>query len=228
MSCQRKLSWYELIPLVSFITLAGRCKTCKTKISFQYPLVEFISGLVFALLFFKLQDLLIFSTLKFEIAYVYYALMFSLLLVISVYDLKHKIIPDTFSFIFALLAFVGLFFFTNGVFSSLPALSFHLPSILELFGGVFIALPFVFLWFISAGAWMGLGDAKLALGLGWFLGIFRAVSAVAMAFWSGAIIGLCLIVFSKKYGMKSEIPFALYLSIGAFLAFIFNINLFLF
>src|SRR3990167_9306340 len=58
MSCQNKLKWYELIPLFSFFTLKGRCRTCRTKISVQYPLVEFISGLVFAALFFKFQDLL--------------------------------------------------------------------------------------------------------------------------------------------------------------------------
>ena len=75
---------------------------------------------------------------------------------------------------------------------------------------------------------MGLGDAKLVLGLGWFLGLSRALSAITIAFWVGAIVGLCFIIFKKGYGMKSEIPFALYLTLGTFLALIFELHLFIF
>ena len=221
MSCQSKLCWYELIPLMSFVALRGRCKTCKTKISIQYPIVELTVGLIFALLFFKFQSLFV-NTLLFTGTYSYYAVMFSLLVIIAAYDFKHKIIPDTLSFLFGILAFVGLFFFTTDGF--LP----HIPTLLEFLSGVFIALPFGLLWLISQGAWVGLGDAKLALGLGWFLGASVALSGVVLAFWTGAITGIILIMFSKSYGMKSEIPFALYLVLGAFLAFIFEFRLFSF
>lgn len=237
MSCENKLRWYELVPLFSFITLRGRCKTCKTKISIQYPLVELITGLIFVSLFLKFsalgaapaggqgsvssgQDFYFWFNPIFLITYAYYVSMFSLLVVITTYDLKHKIIPDKLSLVFGILAFLGLFFFADYNFY------LHMPSILEFLSGIFIALPFALFWFLSAGAWMGLGDAKLTLGLGWFLGISRALSALVIAFWSGAIIGLCLIFFGKGYGMKSEIPFALYLALGAFLAFVFNLQLF--
>lgn len=73
---------------------------------------------------------------------------------------------------------------------------------------------------------MGLGDAKLALGLGWLLGLSQALSGVVLAFWSGAVIGLVLIAFTKKYGMKSEIPFAPFLVLGATIAFLFELHLF--
>jgi leader peptidase (prepilin peptidase)/N-methyltransferase len=73
---------------------------------------------------------------------------------------------------------------------------------------------------------MGLGDAKLALGIGWFLGFSLALSALVLAFWVGAVVGIMLVVFSKKYRMKSEIPFAPYLVLGTFLAFIFELHLF--
>ena len=230
MSCQSKLSWYELIPVFSFLGLRGRCKSCKTKISIQYPLVEFITGLVFALLFAKLQAEYDFFSLAFLGVYAYYAVTFSLLLVIAVYDLRHKIIPDSLVFIFCLFAFIGLFLFTN-VF---PFLSPHIPSLLEFLAGPLIALPFTLFWLISGGRWMGLGDAKLALGIGWLLGLSLAFSSLVIAFWSGAAVGLSLIVFSrldsarlaKNYGMKSEIPFAPYLVLGAFLAFIFDLRLF--
>lgn len=225
LSCQKKLCWYELIPLASFFALGGRCRSCKTKISITYPLVEFSTGLIFALLFFKFSTLGGFAfggqnILLFSVTYAYYAMMFCLLVVVAAYDLRHKIIPDALSFVFGALAFIGLFFFRSGDFYP------HTPSILELLSGGLIALPFALFWFISRGRWMGLGDAKLALGLGWFLGFARALSALVVAFWSGAIVGLFLILFSKNYGMKSEIPFAVYLFFGAFLAFIFELNLF--
>ena len=220
MTCQNKLSWSELVPLLSFFVLRGRCRNCKAKISIQYPIVELISGLVFAGLFLKFQDIFYINTFVFSVSYAYYAVMFSLLLVIAVYDFKHKIIPDTLSLVFGSVAFVGLFFFTNYLFYP------HIPSVLEFLSGILLALPFAFIWLISKGTWMGLGDAKLALGLGWLLGLSRLLSGAVVAFWSGAIIGLFLIVFSKKYGMKSEIPFAPFLVLGVFIAFLFELSLF--
>ena len=220
MTCGKQLSWYELFPVFSFLFLKGRCKGCKMKISIQYPLVEFITGLIFALLFLKFQDVFFFDTVGFTISYAYYAVIFSILLVIAVYDLKHKIIPDTLALVLGILSFLGLFIFVNYSFSP------HFPTILEFLSGLFIALPFALLWLLSRGKWMGLGDAKLAISFGWFLGFASALSGLILSFWSGAIVGLALIAFSKKHGMKSEIPFAPFLVFGALLAFIFEIHLF--
>ncbi len=220
MSCQNKLRWYELLPLVSFFALRGRCRSCKTKISVQYPLVEFITGLIFAVLFLKFRDYFFTDVFVFGITYLYYAGLFSILVIIAVYDLKHKIIPDTLSLVFGSLAFVGLFFFTGNNFYP------HLPNLLGFLSGIIIALPFALFWLVSNGAWMGLGDAKLAIGLGWLLGLSNALSGVVIAFWSGAIIGLGLVIFSKHHDMKSKIPFVPYLVFGALLAFLFDLNFF--
>ena len=220
MSCQRQLAWHELFPLFSFILLGGRCRGCKTKISWQYPLVEFLTGIIFAGLFLKFQDVFYSNALVFAGTIAYYASMFSLLIVIAVYDIKHKIIPDVLVLVFGILAFIGLFLFSGFGFH------LHIPSILEFLSGIIIALPFALLWLISRGSWMGLGDAKLAIGLGWLLGLSRVLSGVVLAFWSGAIIGLLLLAFSKKHGMKSEIPFAPFLVLGTILAFLFELHLF--
>lgn len=225
-SCQNKLCWYELIPLISFVALSGRCKNCKTKISIQYPLVELVTGFSFALLFLKFQDVFYTNTLIFSGTYAYYALMFSLLIVIATYDLKHKIIPDRLSLTFGILAFLGMFVFTSYDLPAQAGFYPHFPSTLEFLSGVLIALPFALFWFISKGTWMGLGDAKLAVGLGWLLGFSRALSLLVVAFWSGAIVGLFLIIFSRNYGMKSEISFAPFLVFGALLAFLFELHLF--
>lgn len=225
MSCQIKLKWYELIPLFSFLSLRGRCRSCETRISIQYPLVEFVTGLIFSLLFLKFQPLFYSDIFMFAINYVYYAIAFSLLVVVAVYDLKHKIIPDILSFVFGALAFIGLFLFVDNNFFP------HIPTSLEFLSGVFIALPFALLWLVSGGRWMGLGDAKLALGIGWLLGFSSALSGLLVAFWSGAIVGVALVVLSKnskfrKIGMKSEIPFAPFLVFGALSAFLCGLSLF--
>ncbi|MEK7140479.1 MAG: prepilin peptidase [Patescibacteria group bacterium] len=230
MSCQNKLCWYELIPLLSFFALQGRCRNCQTKISWQYPLVECITGIIFAGIFWKFsagggsafggQNLFFTDTLAFTVSYAYYVTAFSLLLVIAVYDWKHKIIPDTLAFVFGLLAFLGMFLFLNHNFYP------HLPSLGEIMSGVVIALPFALIWFLSKGAWMGLGDAKVALGLGWLLGLASVLSGAVVAFWFGAIIGLLLIWLSPKYSIRSEIPFAPFLVLGAFLAFMLELHFF--
>ena len=230
MSCQNNLSWYELIPIFSFFALKGRCKTCKTKISIQYPLVELISGVIFASLFWKFSSLFYLDTLIFAFTYAYYVIIFSILLIICVYDIKHKIIPDTLVFIFIAFSFVGMFFFNLRDYG----LNFfpHIPSFFEFLGTFIVALFFASIWLISHGKWIGLGDAKLALGLGFFLGMIKVLSATVLSFWIGAIVGIILIILNKinglsnKINMKSEIPFAPFLVLGAFLVFLFNFNFF--
>lgn len=228
MSCQSTLCWYDLIPLASFFILGGRCRNCKTKISLQYPVVELVTGTIFAGLFLKFQDIFYFSAAEFSVVYAYYTAMFSLLLVIAVYDLKHKIIPDKLSLMFGICTFIGLFLFTNNDFFSDFTIGFypHVPSIFEFLSGLVISVPFALFWLVSRGAWMGLGDAKLAVGLGFLLGIGKVLSAAVLSFWLGALIGIVLIIFSRKHGMKTEIPFAPFLVLGTLIAFLFEVHIF--
>jgi leader peptidase (prepilin peptidase)/N-methyltransferase len=220
MTCKSELKPYDLIPVVSFCALKGRCRNCKTKISFQYPLVETVCGLIFSLLFLKFSFLFYTSTLAFSFTYAFYATIFSLLLVIAVYDIKHKIIPDMLAVFFGVLAFLSLFLFDS------YGLNLHIPSTLDLLSGVVMAAPFALLWLVSKGTWMGLGDAKLAIGLGFLLGMSKVLTGLVLSFWTGAIVGIILMIFSKKYGIKSEIPFAPFLMFGTFLVFLFGIQFF--
>lgn len=221
MTCMHTLSWYELVPVLSFLFQRGRCRSCFTRISWQYPLVELASGAVFAVLFIKFAPLLYENFTSFGIIYLFYAIIFSLILVISVYDLKHKIIPDKLSFLLGALSFLGLFFI-----SSASLLTLRIPTIIELLAGPIIAAPFFLLWLVSRGAWMGLGDAKLALGLGWAFGLSVALSGIVLSFWIGTIFGIGLIIFKRGYGLKSEIPFAPYLALGSIIAFFLELNFF--
>lgn len=222
MSCQKTLRWYELVPVLSFLLLRGRCLKCKTKISAQYPVIEFITGAVFAALYLKLEDAFFFAPQAFIAAYAFYVAIFSLLIVVAVYDIKHKIIPDSLALILGALAFFGIFFFNIDD----PRLFYpHLPSLWQFLSGFMLAAPFALLWLVSSGRWMGLGDAKLAVGLGWLLGPSRLLSGAVLSFWVGAVLGIILVAVSKKYKMRSELPFAPYLVLGALLAFLFELHI---
>jgi prepilin signal peptidase PulO-like enzyme (type II secretory pathway) len=222
MTCNKTLRWYELIPLFSFLIQGGRCRRCASTISHQYPLVEFGTGLIFALLAFHFVPLLAYSQKTYVIIVTLYALIFSLLMVIAVYDIRHKIIPDTLAYAYAVVALILVFVNPTGVGSLLMT-----PSIWNVLAGPLCALPFGLLWLISGGRWMGLGDAKLVLGIGWMLGLMSALAALTLSFWIGAIAGILIMIMqSKKLGMRTEIPFAPFLIIGTLIVFIFNLDIF--
>jgi prepilin signal peptidase PulO-like enzyme (type II secretory pathway) len=226
MTCCQQLKWYELIPVVSYVMLSGKCRTCKSKISSQYPFVESITGLLFALTFLKLLPVLETSPLVFVLLFAFFAYIFSILMVIAVYDIRHKMIPDRLVFLFSSLSLAMLvfMFFISG--DNLISL------VINLLSGPVLALPFALLWYFSKGKWIGFGDAKIALGMGWFLGLAGGVSAVALGFWIGAVVSIFLLLVSKygkskiKITRNTEIPFAPFLLIGLAVVFFFNFDFF--
>ena len=227
-SCGKKLKTAELVPILSFIFLCGRCSLCKAKISWQYPLVEFLTAVIFMLVVGK--DFLLGETL------VHLAAL-SVLMAITIYDLRHKIIPDGLSLIFAFTALTRTIFFP-------PITSLSGMEILSAFlAGPLTTSPFFFIWFFSRGRWMGLGDAKLALGIGWLLGIGSALFALLLSFWIGAFVSVSLLALGKIFQstkgnglfsglknltMKSEVPFAPFLVFGTFLALLLPFDIFSF
>ena len=214
MSCGKTLTWKELIPLFSFLVQRGTCAKCRSKISWQYPLVEFSAGAVFVLIF------IMYPPLTYIQAFTTALLVFitCLLIVISVYDIRHKIIPDAFVYTFALATLVGLCVGGSSW--------WHVPSWTAFLAGPLLALPFALIWLISKGTWMGLGDAKLTLGIGWLLGWNGGVNALVLAFWIAALISVIwLFVTYKRFKPKTEIPFGPYLIIGLYLVLLFKIQI---
>jgi prepilin signal peptidase PulO-like enzyme (type II secretory pathway) len=218
-SCHKQLVWYELIPVVSYLVQGGRCRGCGTYVSAQYPLVELSTGVAFVLIALRGESVP---------AMLLDAVMWSLLMVITVYDLRTKLIPDVFSYTFAVLGLMSTLLATGA-----PALS-TLPAVL--YPGILLFLPFYLLWWYSEGRWIGLGDGKLALGIGWYLGLSAGANAVMLAFWIGAAVSLLLIGWSRirfrgkplgvSMSLRTEVPFGPFLVFGCALAYFFGVNVF--
>ena len=232
MTCSRNLRWYELIPILSFLIQSGKCRRCASRISHQYPLVEFVTGIIFASITFKFLPISYISYSLYTLIVILFVFIFSLLIVISVYDLRHKIIPNKLVYLFIFISFISIFINTSP-FGPL----FIFPKLSALISGPIISSPFVLLWIFSKGRLMGLGDSKLMLGIGWMLGLSSGIFAVILSFWIGTIVSLFLMLLSKnlpdmkfiqagKINMKTEIPFAPFLIVSTLIVFLFNLDMF--
>lgn len=213
--CNNKLAWYELVPVFSFLGLRGKCRSCKAPISFQYPLVELITAIVFMLLYTKSSFFLEYNLLNLT-SLIGGAVLASLLIVMVVYDIRHKIIPNNIVYPFIILSLVSVFWRAATVpeFMVVPALV----------SGVLLSAPFFFIWFFSKGKAMGFGDVKLSLGIGWLVGIAGGITVFLLSFWFGAIVGL-LLMASSKAEMKSQIPFAPFLIVAYFIVSIWGVTI---
>lgn len=228
LACGKTLSPLMLIPLFSFIFLRGRCAHCSAKLSIQYPFVEAVTGALFVLIAVKNGLLLPEYYPPHLVISLLEAVIWSLLVVVFIYDWKHKIIPDTFAVLFAVFSGILLFTRTGYGFIQLPYLPFlnSTPVWIDWAAAPIVAFPLALVWLLTLGRGMGLGDAKLAWGIGWFLGFSGAVSAVILSFWIAFIPSLVLLFWrSKRFTMKSEIPFAPFLVLGTLVAYAFEVNI---
>ncbi len=204
--CKNTLSWSDLFPVFSFLCLWGKCRYCSKKISWQYPIVEIATGILFVLVFGSLGfdwklGIGIWDLIR--MCFMFYVA--SALIIIFVYDLKYYIIPDK-----ILLPAIGIAFafrlFEN--FSSIPNL-----IIATLVGSGF----FLFIFLISGGSWMGFGDVKLAILMGLLLSFPNILLALFLAFFLGAVMGVIMMIFKGKK-LRSELPFGPFLITGTFIA----------
>ncbi len=197
-SCNKTLAWYELIPIVSFVLQKGRCRVCQAQLSLQYPLVEVFTGILFIFSAYS-TSFNIFQTSAQTLAiFIFYAAISSFLVVLFVYDVKHKILPSLVLYSFVAISFVHTLFLFVG----------NERTLLDVFSSLILAAPIFILWLISKGKWIGFADGVLFLGVGFLLGFVLGVQAFLFAFWIGAIVALILTYISpRRFGFKSEIPF---------------------
>ncbi len=203
--CLKKISWFDNIPVFSFLVLLGKCRKCKKAISLQYPIVEFIVGALF-LLIFK------YRSLGFEVLDTWQLwqhvllllrdwFMISVMTVIFVYDLKWYLILDKVT-----LPSAAIFFVVNLI---LGVSIFDLV-LCGLVGAGFFLTQFL----ISNGKWIGGGDIRLGLLMGVFFGrLDYLILAIMIAYFIGSAIGIAMIIFGKKK-WRSKVPLGTFLTVS--------------
>ncbi len=216
-TCGETLGVLDLVPVFSYLFLRGRCRHCGSKIAIQNLLVELTAAMLSVLIYLSHP----FITEPAHLSqFFFWFLVWMVLLFTVVYDLKHSIIPLQCSIILGFLAVASLFVSFD------PSLHFVLPNMWSLLAGPLLALPLFLISLVSRGRWMGWGDSGLEISLGWFLGLSAGFTGFMLAFWSGALVGILLIVLKKGLTMKSELPFAPFLVFGAFIAYFFHVDFF--
>jgi prepilin signal peptidase PulO-like enzyme (type II secretory pathway) len=227
--CKHELSILDLVPIVSFFLLHGRCRYCETKVSWQYPLVEALSGALFVVaggyVHVRMSIVGVSSFYSFLIFSIGLGVIFSLFLFFAVYDLKHYIVPNKVVIPSVLVAFFG-----NVL---IAVLNYFCPSLIPevfqgvsfvwnigagLIGGIFITLIIL----LTKGKGMGGGDLKLMALMGLVLGIKGLIIALYLSVILGSMLGLIWSIRNNGLDLKkirkTKLPFALFLSIGTVLS----------
>lgn len=205
--CGHTLSWHELIPILSFLIQLGRCRACNQKISWQYPMVEFIAGSLFIFVYYQFQSSIL-PGANFQLGYLF--LVFSSLLFIFIFDLKYYIIPNRVLYpLITIVLLYNLFVFS---------LAEHFGRLLAV---VIAAGFFLVLYLVSGGKWIGFGDVKFGVFMGLFLGWPVTLAALFLSYLIGALIGGFLMFFGGKT-LKSQVPFGPFLITGTFIAYFYG------
>lgn len=195
--CKKQLRWFELIPVLSYVLQGGSCRRCHKRLSFQYPIVELLTALGFLSVFLYVGDL----TTHFFLMLV----IFCSAVVIFFIDLKHQIIPDS------MLVIAGISIVLLGTTLTPFERGVHMLTALS------CGLGFFLLWVVTRGRGLGFGDVKLAFVIGLLLGYPSAVVGLYVAFLTGALVGVILMIL-RFARMKSRIAFGPFLLLGAIIS----------
>jgi len=213
-SCKKTISWYDNIPLLSFLILRGKCRHCKKPILPLHLMVEVLTGVLFVwwywggFIFFKLTQAP-YSILQ----PIFWLAVGVILIYIFIIDLNYMIIPDK-----AVIALAGL-----AIMYRLSLVASGIMQVSDLYKTIAAALVsssfFFALWFFTKGKGMGFGDVKLSIPLALLLGAQKTIVGLFFSFVIGALVGLSLIMFGKSK-MKTAIPFGPFLVVGTVISLI--------
>jgi leader peptidase (prepilin peptidase)/N-methyltransferase len=198
-SCGRMLSWFDNLPVVSWVALRGRCRTCGEPVSWMYPAVEIVTALVFAVTY------LTYGLTLLAVVRVVFACA---LIVLFVTDLQHKILPNVITLPGIVIGFVCSIFLPPGWVSSLIGILVG--------GGVLFAIAEVY-YRVRGQEGLGMGDVKLLAMIGAFLGWKLVLLTLVFASFTGSLAGGVLIA-SGRGSMKYALPFGTFLAVGAVFA----------
>ncbi|MDQ5957252.1 MAG: leader peptidase (prepilin peptidase) / N-methyltransferase [Patescibacteria group bacterium] len=212
--CGHNLTWKELIPIFSFLYQKGKCKKCKTKLTSTYIWSELATGFLIALLPYIISTNLNISDNPQLIYYgIFLYILFStsiaLSMIITIYDLRHMLVPFG----------VVIILFLLGILSTIIRQFVYDFNIFDSLSGIIVALPYAFLYFISKGKWVGIGDVFMYTALGFIIGLPMGISMFFYSIWIGALVALSLMIIHKnEYNLKSEIPFTPFIILGFILS----------
>ncbi|MFZ5376734.1 MAG: prepilin peptidase [Patescibacteria group bacterium] len=210
--CQKQIAWFDNIPLVSFLVLAGRCRNCRAPIGIIHPVVELLTGSLFVWWFWAGSLFFRLTTQPLHLVQPFFWLIVAiLLLVILVADLKYYIIPDL---AVGLLTFITLLY--RFALVILGVMRFEDLAI-AVFCMVGLVAFFYSLWFFTKGKGFGFGDVKLAVPLALILGWPKILVAIFLSFLLGGLVGVVLLVLKKKK-LGQVVPFGPFLVISTTIA----------
>lgn len=199
-SCNTPIKAYDLIPVLSYLGLKGKCRHCNASISMRYPLIELLTGFTYLLLFLQFD-----FTMSFYIGIV----LTSLLIILAMIDIDTMEIPDRFHIMIFILALINLAFNDFSIYSHI--------------GGFFIiSVPLFVIALITGG--LGGGDIKLIAVAGFLLGTPSTLVAFMIASIFGGLVALYLLIF-KKESRKTAIAFGPYLCVGIYVAYLYGPNI---
>lgn len=208
-ACGRTLGVLDLVPILSFSILRARCRYCGFSLSWQYPLVEAGTGLIFAGAFWVLVREGRLDPVS--LGYTFFVL--SVLIVAGVFDLKFSLIPTGFVFAASLAALFYNYF-------SWSSLEFVRGTA----GAGVIAAPFLLLVVLSRGRAMGSGDVPLAFLIGLFLGFGKGLLAIFLGFVLGGVVSVLLLASGRRK-IGSTVPFGPFLAAGAIISFFWGVKI---
>jgi leader peptidase (prepilin peptidase)/N-methyltransferase len=198
-SCGRRLAPFENVPIVGYLALRGRCRTCRAPIGPRYVIVEAITAAMFGFAAWQYGPTLLCASR---------VLFGSALIVLFAIDLEHQLLPNLVTLPFILVGLAFSFFVEPGWRSSLLGILVG--------GGSLLTMFYLWLWLRKQEA-LGMGDPKMLAMIGAFLGWKLTILTLVLASFSGSIVGVALIV-SRRARMQSLIPFGCFLAVGAAIA----------
>lgn len=218
--CGATIGARDNIPILSFLLLKGRCRRCRAPISFRYPLVESLTAILFAAAAMRAGLSL---ELAFDLAFI--AAIIALIFI----DAEHMLLPNAITypgFIGALVASILVPHVESSYLltSSWPtwAISFVNSLIGAAFGGGLLWV-LGWLWRRTRGIEaMGLGDVKMMMMVGAYLGLARTAVALFLAFLIGAVVGVALLLWRRERDWQMMLPFGIFLGIGALMSLFFG------
>jgi prepilin signal peptidase PulO-like enzyme (type II secretory pathway) len=207
--CKHQLSWIDLIPVFSWLSLRGHCRYCDKLISYQYPVVEAITAVLFVISYiywpvdFDSSQIVIFGF------WLVYLVGF---MALTIFDVKWMILPNKVVYTLTLL-------FVVQVAVVLVMGGYVLQDVASMaLGGVVLSGFFWLLFQVSKGKWIGGGDVKLAVLLGLLAGsALKAFLVIFIASLLGTVVGGLTLYFAKKFKLDKQIPFGPYLMAATFI-----------